>query len=143
MKDESVSRGEVSLSRASVLKGASGVMAGLFLAGVGGLGGIVGAPAAARAEQEQQQEDREGVLEEYASPDGSFALRYPVGFKGFSKPLKTHKIEVSFEKQRRLSQPVLRGQQSSTAFTTDLALLSALRSVSFLQCCLVSLLRSP
>lgn len=103
-KDDSVFRGEVSLSRASVLKGTSGVMAGLLLAGVGGgLGGIVGAPAAARAEQgQQQQQDKEGALEEYASPDGSFALRYPVGFKGFSKPLKTHKVEVSFQKQRRL-----------------------------------------
>lgn len=33
-------------------------------------------------------------VEEYASPDGSFALRYPLNFKGFSKPLKTHKVEV-------------------------------------------------
>ncbi|CAM9863747.1 unnamed protein product [Ectocarpus fasciculatus] len=100
-KDESstsVFRGEVSLSRASVLKGTSGAMAGLLLAGVGG---IDGAPAAARAEQGQQQlqQGEGGALEEYASPDGSFALRYPVGFKGFSKPLKTHKVEVNFKSE--------------------------------------------
>ncbi|CAM9566898.1 unnamed protein product, partial [Ectocarpus sp. 12 AP-2014] len=99
-KDDSIFRGEVSLSRASVLKGTSGVMAGLWAGGGGGFGGIVGAPAAARAEQEQQQQqDKEGALEEYASPDGSFALRYPVGFKGFSKPLKTHKVEVNFKSE--------------------------------------------
>lgn len=33
--------------------------------------------------------------EEYRSADGSFSLRYPRDFKGFSKPLKTHKSEVS------------------------------------------------
>lgn len=33
-------------------------------------------------------------FEEYTSPDGTFALRYPAAFKPFSKPLKTHKLEV-------------------------------------------------
>lgn len=31
---------------------------------------------------------------EYVSPDKSFSLKYPASFKAFSKPLKTHKIEV-------------------------------------------------
>lgn len=70
-----------------MLKNAAGLLAGV------GLAGVVGAPTAAIAEKDQRQED--GALEEYASPDGSFALRYPASFKGFSKPLKTHKVEVS------------------------------------------------
>lgn len=84
-----------SLSRRGVLRNTAGLMAGL-LAGVGLAGIATGAPTAALAEQEQQQqEQQEGALEEYVSPDASFALRYPANFKGFSKPLKTHKVEVS------------------------------------------------
>ncbi|CAN0006293.1 unnamed protein product [Scytosiphon promiscuus] len=91
--------GGASLSRRALLKStAAGVVAG-FLAGPG-LAGFtaVGVPAAANAEAEQQQQG-EGALEEYSSPDGSFALRYPASFKGFSKPLKTHKVEVNFKSE--------------------------------------------
>lgn len=56
------------------------------------MAGVVGAPTAASADGDRQQEN--AAFEEYASPDGSFALRYPANFKGFSKPLKTHKVEV-------------------------------------------------
>ena len=56
---------------------------------------IGGGPTAVRADLDQQQRQDDGAVEEYASPDGSFALRYPANFKGFSKPLKTHKVEVS------------------------------------------------
>lgn len=59
------------------------------LASVLGLGAAVAAPASAGAGDALEQ-----PLEEYSSPDGTFALQYPMTFKVFSKPLKTHKLEV-------------------------------------------------
>eukprot|EP00903_Cladosiphon_okamuranus_P015227 g14073.t1 len=84
-----------SLSRRQVLNNAAGLWAGVGLVGLVG-----GAPTPASSTDlgsDQQQED--GALEEYASPDGGFALRYPASFKGFSKPLKTHKVEVNFKSE--------------------------------------------
>lgn len=60
-----------------------GMLTGLGAAGLGLLGGA----NVASAEEEAWQE--------YASPDGSFALRYPASFQGFAKPLKTHRVEAS------------------------------------------------
>lgn len=78
-----------SLSRRGMLENAAGLLVGVGMAGLVG-----GGPTAVRADLDQQQQE-DGAVEEYASPDGSFALRYPANFKGFSKPLKTHKVEVS------------------------------------------------
>ena len=73
-----------------MLENAAGLLVGVGMAGL-----IGGGPTAVRADLDQQQQQDDGAVEEYASPDGSFALRYPANFKGFSKPLKTHKVEVS------------------------------------------------
>lgn len=61
-----------------------------FGLGVAGLSG--GLPRAWAAETNRIFEDLDV---EYVSPDRSFALKYPASFKAFSKPLKTHKIEVT------------------------------------------------
>lgn len=61
----------------------------LGLASALGLGVAVAAPASVGVVYAL-----EGSLEEYSSPDGTFALWYPATFKAFSKPLKTHKLEV-------------------------------------------------
>lgn len=55
------------------------------------VGELPGGSSAAIAEDE---EGTKNGVEEYVSSDGTFALRFPAGFKGFSKPLKTHKVEV-------------------------------------------------
>ena len=69
----------------------AGIGLGLFDSPTTSVSRVAAAAAAAAA----TGSEAEGKLgEEYSSPDGSFALRYPSSFKGFSKPLKTHKVEV-------------------------------------------------
>lgn len=74
--------------------GNAATVIGGFLAVAGGGLGAFGLPELVNAEEEGEGG---GGFNEYASPDGSFALRYPSNFQGFSKPLKTHKIEVRGE----------------------------------------------
>lgn len=77
-------------TRRQILERAATTIA-LGLAGLStGLATGLGVPTPAAMAAEGGEE----LLEEYTSPDGAFALRYPISFKGFSKPLKTHKVEV-------------------------------------------------
>lgn len=80
--------------RCAIEKLASGIARGVVAAEVGARYGATGKlrqPECAGAADEETQ------LVEYMSPDKAFALRYPVAFKSFSKPLKTHKLEVRLD----------------------------------------------
>ena len=68
--------------------GIAGLLAGM------GLGLFDSPNTVARAAAAIASDSAGNLGEEYSSPDGSFALRYPSSFKEFSKPLKTHKVEV-------------------------------------------------
>ena len=71
-------------TRRAALERALTALFGLVVAGLSG-----SSPPAWAAEEGEK------LVQEYSSPDGTFALRYPASFKPFSKPLKTHKFEVS------------------------------------------------
>lgn len=88
--DGSNERPEVSLTRRRLLD--QSIVYGVALAAGLGLDQWMIGPA--RADAASANTGVEGGVEEYSSPDRSFALRYPAAFKEFSKPLKTHKMEV-------------------------------------------------
>lgn len=86
-------QGVVGVGSAAAKMGFAGLLAG---AGLGLFDSTTASRTAAAA-----ADAGGGLVEEYSSPDGTFALHYPSTFKGFSKPLKTHKFEVRGGGRRR------------------------------------------
>lgn len=82
--------GEGSLTRRGALEDATLVVARSMVAGLGLRHGLTALRRPGRVSAEEGP-----LLSDYTAPDGTFALRYPAAFKGFSKPLKTHKVEVT------------------------------------------------